>query len=239
MLIIMGDIQQWDLNTGQIVRGFVPHSAQLVAVAVRPLVPPSFAATPPPEETKATVHLGATSNRPPHSRTGADVSMADPPKRAKSEDAQSDFDPLFDGEPDADGEMDLELGGGSDMLAASLRAPTPNAFTLSMPSAAPPAWPSSAPTAAPSAHPPPPVVPPLALPAPPAPKNGPPLLDSLTAPEFSADILMTASFDGQVVLWDRRVSGGGGTGSAAKGVGRLWMHDKTPRWCVSVRFLFD
>jgi transcriptional activator SPT8 len=62
------------------------------------------------------------------------------------------------------------------------------------------------------------------------PKNAPPLLDPTTYSTFSPDILMTASIDGQVILWDRRVtSSGGGTG-----VGRLWMSDKTPPWCLSV-----
>lgn len=59
------------------------------------------------------------------------------------------------------------------------------------------------------------------------PKNAPPLLDSSSYSTFSSDLLMGAFVDGQVVLWDRRVS------TAGKGVARLWMSEKTPPWCLS------
>ena len=63
------------------------------------------------------------------------------------------------------------------------------------------------------------------------------MLDPATYATFSPDLLMTAHFDGQVMLWDRRVH------SPGKGVGRLWMSEKTPPWCMSVRpycsFLLD
>ncbi|KAG6917974.1 hypothetical protein DXG01_017158 [Tephrocybe rancida] len=62
----------------------------------------------------------------------------------------------------------------------------------------------------------------------PPPKNAPPLLDSVTYSAYSPDILMTASIDGQVLLWDQRVD------TAGSGVGRLWMSEKTPPWCLSV-----
>lgn len=61
------------------------------------------------------------------------------------------------------------------------------------------------------------------------PKNAPPLLTSDTYPLFSPDLLLTASIDGQVILWDKRVHAPG------QGVGRLWMSEKTPPWCLSVR----
>lgn len=61
------------------------------------------------------------------------------------------------------------------------------------------------------------------------PKNAPSLLDSSTYATFSPDILMTAAIDGQVMLWDKR------THTSGRGVGRLWMSDKTPPWCLSVR----
>lgn len=70
-------------------------------------------------------------------------------------------------------------------------------------------------------------------PPPPAPKNAPPLLDNSTYSRYSSDLLMTAFVDGQVVLWDRRVS------SAGKGVGRLWMSEKTPPWCLSACWSHD
>ena len=62
----------------------------------------------------------------------------------------------------------------------------------------------------------------------PPPKNAPPLLDRNGYSNFSSDLLMTAYVDGQVILWDRRVS------SPGRGVGRLWMSEKTPPWCLSV-----
>lgn len=62
----------------------------------------------------------------------------------------------------------------------------------------------------------------------PPPKNAPPLLDSAIYSAYSPDILMTASIDGQLMIWDRRVDIPG------SGVGRLWMSEKTPPWCLSV-----
>ena len=60
------------------------------------------------------------------------------------------------------------------------------------------------------------------------PKNAPPLLDPHTYSTYSSDMLMTASIDGQIFLWDRRVEAQG------KGVGRLFMSERTPPWCASV-----
>ncbi|KAH8833634.1 WD40 repeat-like protein [Flagelloscypha sp. PMI_526] len=60
-----------------------------------------------------------------------------------------------------------------------------------------------------------------------APRNAPPLLTADLYRQFSPDILMTTFVDGQVVLWDCRVN------SPGTGVGRLWMNDKTPPWCIS------
>ncbi|KAF9792221.1 WD40 repeat-like protein [Thelephora terrestris] len=58
-------------------------------------------------------------------------------------------------------------------------------------------------------------------------KNAPPLLDPHTYSTYSSDVLMTASIDGQIFLWDRRVEAQG------NGVGRLFMSERTPPWCVS------
>ncbi|KAH9996793.1 WD40-repeat-containing domain protein [Russula vinacea] len=68
---------------------------------------------------------------------------------------------------------------------------------------------------------------PFPIPAP-APKNAPPILDASSYAKFSHDIIMTAAMDGQVVLWDCRAPSG-----ASYGVGRLWMGEKTPPWCLS------
>ncbi len=60
------------------------------------------------------------------------------------------------------------------------------------------------------------------------PKNAPPLLTPDYYSIFSPDTLMTAAIDGQIVLWDKRVN------TPGAGVGRLWMNEKTPPWCLSV-----
>ncbi|KAH6918514.1 WD40-repeat-containing domain protein [Coprinopsis sp. MPI-PUGE-AT-0042] len=65
------------------------------------------------------------------------------------------------------------------------------------------------------------------------PKNAPPLLEPMGYQTYSSDLLMTAFVDGQVVLWDRRVS------SPGRGVGRLWMSEKTPPWCLSACWSLD
>lgn len=65
----------------------------------------------------------------------------------------------------------------------------------------------------------------------PPPKGAPPLLASTDYSTYSPELLMTAFIDGQVILWDRRVS------TSGKGVGRLWMSEKTPPWCLSVIYL--
>ncbi len=59
-------------------------------------------------------------------------------------------------------------------------------------------------------------------------RSGPPTLGSDAYGAFSPDVLMTASVDGSVVLWDRRVN------TPGMGVGRLETSSKTPPWCVSV-----
>ncbi|KAI0636943.1 WD40 repeat-like protein [Trametes polyzona] len=66
-----------------------------------------------------------------------------------------------------------------------------------------------------------------------APKGAPPILDPTTYASFSPDLLMTAHVDGQVILWDRRAQ------TPGKGVGRLWMSEKTPPWCMSACWSAD
>jgi len=63
----------------------------------------------------------------------------------------------------------------------------------------------------------------------PPPKGAPPLFDSANYANLSPELLMTSFIDGQVILWDRRAQ------SHGQGVGRLWMSEKTPPWCLSVR----
>jgi transcriptional activator SPT8 len=239
-------LQQWDLNTGQKVRSYTAHGAQISAVAVRPMAPPSIPRSPSPMDvTPATVHINGNGNattKPHDSKTSVPSSGQQPQMQPKQEDItmQSDtrsdtsYDDLFD-EPDGDAELNL-LGPGE-----SLDQPS-SSFSIAMPgsSSSSSAWLSSqnATVAAPENA--PPVMPvPVrqVLPQQPvklAPKM-PPLLDASNSPEMSPDLLMTASIDGQIVLWDRRVSAQNGAGS--NGVGRLTMNSGTPPWCVSVRVI--
>jgi transcriptional activator SPT8 len=67
----------------------------------------------------------------------------------------------------------------------------------------------------------------------PPPQGAPPHLDPAEYSSYSPELLMTAFIDGQVILWDRRAS------TSGRGVGRLWMSDKTPPWCLSVSASFS
>ena len=69
-------------------------------------------------------------------------------------------------------------------------------------------------------------------PAKPPPQGAPSLLDPVEYSGYSPELLMTAFIDGQVILWDRRAN------TPGNGVGRLWMSDKTPPWCLSVSTIF-
>jgi len=141
-------------------------------------------------------------------------------------DAKSDtsFDPLFDDEPDPDGEgnnppaPDSSAGriksshkeSASSSGHASLAVPETGSSDSQAQQAAQ-SWPSS-------------VAPP---------KNAPPLLSAENSCTFSPDILMISAIDGQIMLWDKRVD------SPGKGVGRLWLSEKTPPWCVSACWSTD
>ncbi len=142
----------------------------------------------------------------------SDMQYTMPPE----EDTKSDtsYDPLFDDAPDGDGEPDSETA--SQTASSSQPPPAVPQFGMGyppnpqQPRQAPPPQPRSVSGAT-------------------APKNAPPILDPQTFTTYSPDILMVASIDGQIVLWDRRIH------SPGTGVGRLWMSEKTPPWCVSVR----
>lgn len=153
----------------------------------------------------------------------------------QEEDTKSDtsYDPLFDDEPDADGEPDNDDGLSTSHQLQQNSVPYGQSGTLAMPPYG--SYQNGVTTPAPA-----PVPAPAPAPAPQqprsvsasmfsAPKNAPPILDPVTYSMFSPDILMTASVDGQIILWDQRVH------SPGQGVGRLWATEKTPPWCVSVR----
>ncbi|THH20705.1 hypothetical protein EW146_g734 [Bondarzewia mesenterica] len=234
-----GDALQWDLNTGEVVRRFTAHGAQLAALAVRPLAwdyaspsqadqmthhvhirPPHDAATGasstgpltqastedvPVTATTSTINGSAPQTIPPAAEPHA---QGQPPANP---DAKSDasFDPLFDDEPDAEGEPDTTPP--SPVAPPTLSIPTPGPGpTLHLPTPTPAAMRPAGAGAS-------------------VPKNAPPLLDHASFAAYSPDVLMTAAMDGQVVLWDCRVAVPG----PGRGVGRLWMSEKTPPWCLS------
>jgi transcriptional activator SPT8 len=128
------------------------------------------------------------------------VSNAEPQPPADSDaNSEASFDPLFDDEPDA--------SEGTPVVT--------NGVALPLSTQAPRSAQSQPPQRTQVGH----VAPP---------KNAPPLLDPTEYATFSPDLLMTAAIDGQIILWDKRVS------TVGKGVGRLWMSEKTPPWCLSV-----
>ncbi|KAI0374919.1 WD40 repeat-like protein [Pilatotrama ljubarskyi] len=197
-----GEALHWDLNTGQSVRRFSAHGAQLAIVAVRPLnmasTPSQWGSVVPGSEFSIPMRGGQPNlyDSPLQQTNGASRA----PKQ--EDDARSDtsYDPLFD-EPDADG--------------AGETKPSYNSFSTTVGSGH---QQQSGQNLGRGAI---------------APKGAPPILDPTTYATFSPDLLMTAHVDGQVILWDRRVQ------TPGKGVGRLWMSEKTPPWCMSACWSAD
>lgn len=221
-------VKQWDLNTGQRVRSFT-HGAQLTAVGMRPLSGPlvpestdqvSITIGPEPN-TSTTNAVHGVSDRteamPEPANTGADekpaASNAERPAEVTQPEAETkseaSYDPLFDDEPDAD----IGQSGIQPKVEPNNTPVLPNSTQHDhVPAVSQKRPPIQAGL------------------VPPPKKPTIPLLDPVSYGEYSTDILLAASIDGQVVLWDRRARTHGG-------VGRLEMSDKCPPWCLSVRAL--
>jgi hypothetical protein len=122
-------------------------------------------------------------------------------------DVKSEYDPLFD---DAEGTGDS--GPSSGAPTANATQPEAPLQGLSLPGQS-----ASLDGLRTAFAPPPPVVNPR--------KHGALLLDAAKYANFSKDVLMTATFDGSILLWDRREAGK---------VGRL-ENDRAPPWCLAVR----
>ncbi|KAG1756701.1 WD40 repeat-like protein [Suillus paluster] len=240
-----GEATQWDLNTGQVIRKFTAHGAQLVAIAIRPLSSPYCS-----DPVSSAGSYGSYRSLVSQSTRENDISRGvntEPPTLADAQfqqassvsidslsnhkiqdaDAKSDasFDPLFDGEPDADGEFDNENPPPNEFGAIRSQAPqrdglfAGNKSNLAVPDVAHhPGQQQAARSPQNSVAP---------------PKNAPPLLHASNSSTFSPDILMIAAIDGQIMLWDKRVN------TPGTGVGRLWMSEKTPPWCVSACWSTD
>ncbi|KAH9951464.1 WD40 repeat-like protein [Amylocystis lapponica] len=240
-----GEALHWDLNTGQIVRNFTAHGAQMTSIAVRPLAS-NFSGytwhTPPPVERQlpTSMYHPESGGGPQQGAVGSsfpvkseapglsEISMN--PLQSKShhgqnqmtaqafdEDSKSDtsFDPLFDDEPDGDGEFDTESVGPSMSQGTTGTSVAPYQEPHQVHAIQVQAVPRSAPGPMPAA------------------KNAPPILDPASYMSFSPNVIMTAYIDGQIVLWDTRVH------SPGTGVGRLWMSEKTPPWCLSACWSAD
>ncbi|KAH7913716.1 WD40 repeat-like protein [Hygrophoropsis aurantiaca] len=256
-----GEAFQWDLNTGQTVRKFTAHGAQLVSVAVRPLTSPYDPSSPVSSaagvvgayhaagdaqytthharDTNNTAGVNAETLSSTADGTGPQPSSAvsagqntisnQQTQQTQDSDARSDasFDPLFDDEPDADGEPDNDgsLPDGGAVSSQTPQQPVSIANAQSniagQEAAASYSSQQSSLTSRTSQG---SVAPP---------KGAPPLFDAATCASFSSDILMIAAIDGQVMLWDKRVN------TPGHGVGRLWMSEKTPPWCVSACWSTD
>ncbi|EJD02340.1 WD40 repeat-like protein [Fomitiporia mediterranea MF3/22] len=143
---------------------------------------------------------------PPTSTSAGGSNNNNARQQQDDDDAKSDgsYDPLFD-EPDED-EKDAAVG----MTQAKTSGNEQQATSSTTPQAKTPA------AAGGATYP-----------------RGPPVLDSASYGAFSPDVLLTASVDGSIVLWDRRVN------TPGKGVGRLEMSSKTPPWCVSACWSAD
>ncbi|KAJ8509526.1 hypothetical protein ONZ45_g8311 [Pleurotus djamor] len=213
---------QWDLNTGQIVRNFNAHSAQLSGIAVRPTaavyhadgspvvvrhdIEPAnaFLATQDDNRDMIVDQKPITSAPPPSSIPQGQPAVPDPPPDQTDAKSEASYDPLFDDDPLFNEDV-------PDRAAETPEDTKP--MTLLKPGES--LQPKQPPRAAA------------------APRNAPPLLERTNYTSFSPDILMTVYIDGQIILWDKRAH------TSGTGVGRLWMSERTPPWCLSACWSAD
>lgn len=182
------------------VRNFSAHGAQLTSIGVRPLqsefhgvswIDHSRYAAGPPDVGSNMLKQEDNADAM-HRDQSAD--FANPAQSApqKDEDEKSDFDPLFDDEPDGDFVLASDLKPQALPNAMATTPVVPSQFNQLQQNRQ-----STVFRNAPGA---------------------PPPLDPVSYSAFSPDILMTAAIDGQVMLWDRRVhTPGYGVGSLPLG----------------------
>ncbi|KAJ8700320.1 Transcription factor spt8 [Pleurotus ostreatus] len=216
--------QQWDLNTGQIVRNFTAHNAQLSGIAVRPANAVYHEDGTPITIRRVSASEGALSQHPTQetligsemdlSASSTAIASQSQPMAVDSSmdqtDAKSDasFDPLFDDDPLFNEDATERVPRTQDAIS---RGQQLNVAANAEATQAKPQPPRAAA----------------------APKNAPPLLEQNSYISYSPDMLMTVYIDGQIVLWDKRVH------SPGTGVGRLWMSERTPPWCLSACWSAD
>lgn len=238
------------MNTGQAVRKFTAHGAQLVGVAVRPLNTPYqrfsptssagvggeseiYPDTPADTSHKRLTGTPASANVETFPTVGGKAQqtlkasasqngISNVPTQESDAKSDTSFDPLFDDEPDPDEQGDNYNHSGPDGSVATTfhKSTTPD---VHVGLAVPDGGASDATSQGQAVR--------LLQSSVAPPKNAPPLLSAENSTTFSPDILMVSAIDGQIMLWDKRAN------TPGKGVGRLWLSEKTPPWCVSVRTL--
>ena len=188
--------------------------------------------TPPVMEEAQAAELGATIPDDSAEQVAADlIERATPPDAdVHLSDKPSPYDPLFD--DDAEGEdiattlsaplPDSPIPSKKD--AGSPPRSQPSATMLTHPAGQPSATPTASTALFASAQ--------VASSSRPGAAETIPVLSPASYNNFSEDVLLTSSMDGQVVLIDRRVPVYAGSGG---GVGRLLPAEKAPPWCMSVR----
>lgn len=197
-------VKDWDLNTGQVVRTFVPHKSQISSINLRPVgqAPsvPSPIGHPPMQASGMSLSIGS------------DVlaQKEEAGSGAKGDDAKSpdDYGSLF-GDEDEEGK---EASSSTPAESASKRPPPPSLPPL--PTKQEPKPVTSAPAARPK-----PV------------RAGLPALTPAEYKDYSEDVMLVASYDGEVALHDRRVH--------QSKVGKLETGEKTPPWCMSACWSSD
>jgi len=202
-------LQQWDLNTGHKVRSFTAHNAQLTSIAIRPLSP-AYARTHPVSYGR----IKHTDNSGQLKSISNAMNIDNSSKSRETEPNTSNAGQMVDSiSMDTDARSDASFDPlFDDVPEEAIKQQADNDSKPVVPNTSQPL------RAVPSTKPPP--------------KGAPPLFDPSEYATYSPDLLMTAFIDGQVILWDRRAN------TPGKGVGRLWMSDKTPPWCLSVCSLF-
>ncbi|PCH38001.1 WD40 repeat-like protein [Wolfiporia cocos MD-104 SS10] len=211
-----GEAIQWDLNTGQQVRKYIAHSSQLTALAVRPLVSyyDGHHWSSPQQQENPNFTSKSHANAPQPTQTDGYNQGYFPPQQQPApyppQQPEDDLKSESSYDPLFD-EPDAEGEADNGLLGRPFA--TPNM----PPQQQMPLQPQPQNTGRSAV----------------APKNAPPVLEQSTYSAFSPDVIMTAFIDGQVILWDTRVH------SPGTGVGRLWMSEKTPPWCVSACWSAD
>ncbi|KAJ3517176.1 hypothetical protein NLJ89_g676 [Agrocybe chaxingu] len=209
-----GEAIQWDLHTGQGVRNYTAHNTHLTSIAVRPLSS-GYAPTSAPVYTR-TDQGAVTTEQKPLIKDSMDIDV-DSKLGTNNASNRGQLPDLSQAIPmDSDARSDASFDPLFDDVPEEPAKPVVETKL---------AMPGTAQARQPTGPPPQSTIPP--------PKGAPPLFDPVEYATYSSELLMTSYIDGQVVLWDRRVQ------TAGKGVGRLWMSEKTPPWCLSACWSAD